>query len=134
MIKLIVGKKGSGKTKTLIEMVNEASQNSKGNVICIEKGLKLTYDLKSDIRLIDTEEYKIESYQEFYAFICGLLAGNYDITDVFVDSIIKIAGADLENLSKVIEALNKAFDQINFVFTVSADANEIPASIKEYIK
>ncbi len=133
MIQLIIGNKGSGKTKTLINMVNGAADASKGYVVCIEKGLKLTYDLKNTVRLIDTDEYGIEGYGAFYAFVCGLLSGNYDITELFVDSILKIGGRDLPELEKTLLRLQAAFPSTTFVFTVSADYTEIPENLKSYI-
>ena len=90
MIKLIVGKKGTGKTKALVERVNEAVAISKGNVVCIEKDLNLTYSLNHKARLVVADEYGIDGYDEFFGFISGLLAGNYDITHLFVDGVFKI--------------------------------------------
>ena len=87
MIKLIVGQKGSGKTKTLIDMINAAAKEAKGNVVCVEKGLKMTYDISHSVRLIDIEHYDIKGFDAFYGFLAGVCAGNYDITDVFVDGL-----------------------------------------------
>ena len=129
MIKLIIGNKGSGKTKTMIRMANEAVETSKGYVVCVEKGLKLTYDLKNSVRLIDTEEYDITGYDCFYAFLSGILAGNYDITEVFVDSILKIGGRDLTALEKLLFKIDAKFKDTEFVFTVSADYSEIPGRL-----
>lgn len=133
MIKLIIGNKGSGKTKTLIEMVNNSASQSKGNVVCLEKGLKLTYDLKSAVRLIDTDEYKINSFDGFYGFVAGLLAGNYDITEVYIDSIFKIGGRDLAAFEKLANKLAEVFKDIDFVFTLSASESEIPESLKKHV-
>ena len=133
MIKLIIGNKGSGKTKTMIRMANEAVETSKGYVVCVEKGLKLTYDLKNTVRLIDTDEYGISGYACFFAFISGILAGNYDITEVFVDSILKIGGRDLIALEKLLLQIEHTFPDTEFVFTVSADYSEIPENLRPYI-
>ncbi len=81
MITLIVGKKGTGKTKILVDMVAEAEKVSSGNVVCIEKVPKLTYDIPSSVRLMETSKDEIEGYEEFYGFLTGVLAGNFDITD-----------------------------------------------------
>ena len=131
MIKLIVGNKGSGKTKTLIGMINEAAKNSPGNVVCIEKGTKLTYDIPHNIRLVDTEHYGISCYDAFYGFVAGLFAGNYDITDIYVDSILKVGGKDLEALADLIDRLSALCEETHaqMVFTVSADKEELPASL-----
>ena len=92
MITLLIGKKGSGKTKKLIELANEAVQNSNGNVVVIEKGLKLTYDISHKARLVDSDAYGIEGLDALVGFVSGICAANYDVTDVFVDSTLKITG------------------------------------------
>ena len=90
MITLILGKKGSGKTKRLIDMCNAATAESKGNVVFIEKDSTLTYDISHKARLAVADEYGIRGFDSFYGFIAGMCAGNYDITDIFVDSTLKI--------------------------------------------
>ena len=84
MIKLIVGKKGSGKTKALLEMIEEAVGTSKGSVVCIEKGNSLKYNVSHQARLVDIEDYDVSDFNTLYGFLAGMLAGNYDITDLFV--------------------------------------------------
>ena len=86
MLKLIIGVKGTGKTKTLINLVNTAVENSKGDVVCIEKGVKLRYDIKYQARLIDTEEYFVCDAQSLFGFVAGIFASNHDVTDLFIDS------------------------------------------------
>ncbi|MEE1279814.1 MAG: hypothetical protein UHH95_03145 [Oscillospiraceae bacterium] len=132
MIKLIIGNKGTGKTKKLIELVHDAVKDSKGNVLCVEKGATLTYDLKPQARLIDTDSYEIKGYDMCYAFLAGLLSGNYDITDVFIDSIIKIGGRDFDALAAFLEKIDKISADTTFVFTISADAAELPAGVTKY--
>ena len=100
MITLIVGKKGSGKTKKLIERANEAVKTSDGNVIVIEKGLKLTYDISHQARLVDSDAYGIKGSDALYGFVSGICAGNYDVTDIFIDSTLKIIGSDPETLKE----------------------------------
>ena len=107
MIRLIVGNKGSGKTKTLIAMTNEAVAASSGNVVCLEKGLKLTYDISHKARLVDTDEYGVEGFDALYGFIAGLMAGNYDITHIFVDATLKIGGRDYEAFAALVDRLVK---------------------------
>ncbi|MBQ5973954.1 MAG: hypothetical protein IJL69_07105 [Oscillospiraceae bacterium] len=136
MIKCIVGLKGHGKTKQLIEMVNEAVENAHGSVICIEKSPKLTYDISHKCRLIDTVDYRITSFQSFYGFLCGLYAQNYDITSVFIDSLYKI----VENTDPVVaveffenlEALSRTTG-VNFVITISAEPDTLPEGVRQYI-
>ena len=135
MIKLIVGNKGTGKTKALVAAANEAAKTTKGNVVCIEKGLQLTYDLSHDVRLIDMDEYNVEGYDAFGGFISGVLAGNYDITDVFVDGTVKVGGRDFEALAAMIakiDALPHSKDA-RLTFSISADASDLPASLSKYI-
>ena len=86
MVTLLIGKKGTGKTKKLISLANEAVAASTGNVVVIEKGSKLTYDVTHKARLIDTEQYLISGYDMLFGFISGICAGNYDVTDILVDS------------------------------------------------
>ena len=106
MVTLIIGKKGTGKTKKLINLATEAVEASKGNVVVIEKGSKLTYDVSHKARLIDTEQYAITGYDAFFGFLSGLCAGNYDVTDVLVDSTLKIGGQDFTAFAAFIEKIN----------------------------
>ena len=135
MIKLIVGNKGSGKTKTLINMVNETAQSSNGNVVCVEKGLQLTYDISHKVRLVDIDEYQIKGFDCLYGFMGGLMAGNYDITDIFVDATLKIGGRDMNALASMMERAVALANEhkVNLIFTISADASELPESLKGYI-
>ncbi len=131
MVTLLIGKKGSGKTKKLIQLTNEAVTASQGNVVVIEKGVKLTYDITSQARLVDTDQYAIAGYDMLLGFISGICAGNYDVTDVFVDSTFKICpdGVDgLEAFTKKLQALSDTADT-NIVLLISADEAEIPESI-----
>lgn len=134
MVKVIMGLRGSGKTKHLIEMVNAAASES-GSVVCLEHGTKLTYDIKSVVRLVDTKENGVSGYPALKAFISGLYAGNYDISKIFIDSLSKIAeDTDLANAE---EFLNWAaeFCQKNnteIVATLSADIKDATEGIKKY--
>ena len=106
MLKLMIGVKGTGKTKTLIEMVNEAVKTSAGSVVCIEKGDKLRYDIKYQARLVNTEEYLITDAQSLFGFIAGILASNHDVTELFVDSALKICNNDVAAFEKFVEELD----------------------------
>lgn len=137
MINLIVGSKGSGKTKTLVEQVNKAAETAKGNVVCVEKNMKLTYDIKHTVRLIDIDHYNISGFDQLYGFFAGLLAGNYDITDVFVDGILKVGGKDLDKLGVLLDKLNTLIEEGNhtkFVITVSCELSDLPESVSKYLK
>jgi len=139
MIKLIVGSKGSGKTKKLIQMVNDASKQSKGNVVCIERGDSLKFDLSHNIRLIDIKEYGVKGLDTYYGFFAGLLAGNYDITEIFGDATFKIlCGKDLKDgelLADFIEKLNSLAGNSStaIVLTVSCEVSELPERIHKFI-
>ncbi len=135
MIKLIVGNKGSGKTKTLIKMINDAVKTSKGNVVCVEKGSTLTYDVNHQVRLIDIDTYSVNGFDAFYGFFCGLFAGNYDITEVFVDATFKIGGRDFLAFAIMIEKLSKLLEDngATMTFTVSCDKSDLPERIQKYM-
>lgn len=130
MITLILGKKGSGKTKRLLDMCNEAVAQSKGNVVFIEKDSTLTYNLSHRVRLVAADEYAICGFESFYGYIAGMCAGNYDITDIFVDSTLKIGGG-VDGILAFVERLKALSDMANtnVVMSVSADPSEIPAEI-----
>lgn len=134
MIYLILGNKGSGKTKRLIALVNAAVEKSNGNVVCIEKERLLTYNVNYRARLVETDHYGISGYDAFYGFLSGIIAGDHDITDVLVDATLKIGGKDHEALACFLEKvakLSKIAEQ-DFTFTISADEAELPAKIFEF--
>ena len=134
MIKLIVGSKGSGKTKAMIDMINESAKTTTGNIVCIEKSMKLTYDVSHAVRLIDVDEYKIAGYDMLYGFVAGVLAGNYDIVEVYIDGILKIGNHDMEGLGKILDQLDAvAGESIKMVVTVSADEDKLTDAVKKYL-
>lgn len=132
MIKLFIGGKGSGKTKTLIEMVNNATSASNGNVVCIEKGDKLIHDITYKARLIDTDAYSVCDADALYGFIAGILASNADITDIFVDSALKIVGNDTAAFEKMLAKLEAITCDVNLVMTASIAVEDCPDAIKAY--
>ncbi len=128
MVTLLIGHKGSGKTKKLISLANEAVTKSAGNVVVIEKGAKLTYDVTHKARLIDTDQYKISGYDMLFGFISGICAGNYDVTDIFVDSTFKICSKDMTALSDFVLKVKNLSEnaETNITFLISADKEELP--------
>ena len=134
MLKLIIGVKGTGKTKTLINMVNAAVESSKGDVVCIEKGVKLRYDVKYRARLINTEEYQINDAQSLYGFLAGILASNHDVTDLFVDGTLKICGQDVAAFEALAVELDKLASKVgvNLVMTVSLDPENLSENIRKF--
>lgn len=135
MLKLIVGVKGTGKTKHLIEMVNTASEESKGSVVCIEKGTKLTYDIKHTARLIDTDQYNIGDAQSLFGFIAGIIASNHDVTDLFVDSALKICLNDIDSFDKFLDEVNALVEKydLHCTMTVTLPAEKATETIKKYL-
>lgn len=135
MLKLIIGVKGTGKTKTLISMVNEAADTSKGTVVCVEKGTGLRFDVKYSVRLIDTDEYRIYDAKTLYGFIAGMLASNHDVTDLFVDSAFKIIGNDKKAFEEMVEAIDKLAEEANVkvVMTCSIPVEETDEVINKYL-
>ena len=133
MVKLILGHKGAGKTKKLIDLVNAAVEKSNGNVVCIEKEAALTYDITHRCRLTATDNYKVSGYDAYYGFLCGIFAGDHDITDVFADATLRIGGRDYEELADFLLKVSdlSKMEEKDVVFTVSADKEEIPAKVFE---
>ena len=132
MIKLFIGSKGSGKTKTLIELTNNAAQASNGSVVCIEKGEKLKHEITYKARLIDTDAYAVCDAEALYGFIAGILASNNDITDIFVDSSLKICGNDVAAFEKMLPKLEAISNNVNIVMSSSIAVEEAPEGIKKY--
>ncbi len=135
MLKLIIGLKGSGKTKNLIEQANKAVETSPGHVVCVEKSNKLIFDVSHKVRLVDTETYGVKSAAELYGLVCGILATNYDVKDLFVDSSLKICGDDVaawvEFIGKLDEICKKF--EINCVTTSSIDHSALPEVLEKYV-
>ena len=136
MVRLIMGAKGSGKTKHLIEMINNAAKDEPGNVVCIEANRTMTYDINYHIRLIDADEYKLNSYELLRGFISGLYAGNYDITQVFIDNLCKIVGTDVNKDTE--EFLNwldlfGERNNIKFTATISAEPSDATDGMQKFL-
>ena len=135
MTKIIIGVKGTGKTKTLIEMINSALESSKGSVVCIEKGDNLKLALSYNCRLINSDEYMITDAQALYGFIAGLMASNHDITDLFIDATFRICNRDLEAFDKFIVEADAlaAKNDVNLVMTLSMPEENATENIKKYL-
>lgn len=135
MVELLIGKKGTGKTKALIEKVNNALTVAKGNVVFISNDTNRNiFDVKSKARMVDTSEFEIKSYDEFLGFISGIISRDFDITNIFVDGIFKIVGSDnldgFESFLNRLETMSQNFE-ITFVISVSIDAETAPDYIKK---
>ena len=131
MVSLIIGNKGSGKTKKLISLINEAVDKSNGTVVCIEKSPLLTYEVTHKARLIETERFDIEGCDAFYGMVCGIIAQDHDITEIFVDATFKIVGRDYDEFAALINKLSKVSEEtgVKFVFTVSEDKEKLPEAL-----
>ncbi len=134
MVKLIVGKKGSGKTKAMLESVNNAVDIEHGNVVFIAREGRHMFDINHGARLVDVAEGGMADFNEFKGFIKGIMSQNYDITHIYIDSILKIVadGAGLVNFVDTLDEICKGND-IKFTITISADKSELPEDIYKYI-
>ncbi len=135
MVKLIMGLKGSGKTKTLVDLVVKAVAEENGDVVCIEKDKNLTYDIPYSARLIHASEYGINTNNLLRGFICGLHAGNYDITHVFIDNFYKLLDdSSAETVADFLDWLDdfSKANNINFTITATDDAENASDRIKRY--
>lgn len=135
MVKFIIGEKGSGKTKDMIDQANKLSVEAKGSVVYIDKNRNHIYDLDNSIRLVETEEFTIETTRSFYGFICGLISQNFDIEIIFIDNQKQIDEADDENITdmvKGLETLSSKFG-VNFIISISKSEKNIPDFLKKYL-
>lgn len=135
MVQLIVGNKGKGKTKHLLEKVNLQVKETKGNMVYLDKSTKHMYELNNKVRLIDVSQYMITNHDEFVGFICGIVSQDHDLEQMFLDSFLKIACLENEDITPVIEKLEKISQNygIDFVLSVSMDESELPEALKSKI-
>lgn len=135
MVKMIVGLKGSGKTKTLINLVNTAADTTKGAVVCIQKGSNLMHEITRTVRLINADDYNITTANSLYGFVCGVCASNYDITDIFVDGTMRICQRDLVLIEQFVTEAEAilAPNNINLTLTLSLDPSDLPEGLKKYV-
>ena len=135
MIHVIMGLKGSGKTKKLIDGINAAVAQARGDVVCIEYGKKLTYDVTYKVRLVDSQEYGIRSVEMLKGFVSGLHAGNFDITHVFIDNLYKTIGADLASAEEFVAWAAKfaADNSMEITVALSEDPANASEALKQYL-
>lgn len=135
MIKLVVGKKGSGKTKTMLDSIAQAVQEENGNVLFVCNSARHMLEVTYEVRLVDVSTADTETFRLFKAFIMGMLSQNYDISHIFIDSLFKIVPNDKDGLACFIEKLEEISKESNVKFTIciSADKSELPDSIHKYI-
>ena len=136
MVRLIMGEKGTGKTKKLIELINASAAEENGNVVCIEAKSTMTFDIHYHVRLISADEYQITTYEGLRGFVSGLYAGNYDISQVFIDNLCKTVGADVDaETEKFLNWLDVFGERnnIKFTVTISADLGLATDGMKKYL-
>ena len=136
MVSILMGLKGSGKTKRLVEMVREAVKEETGDVVCIEKERKLTYDIPYQARLIEAGAYDIGSYEFLKGLICGVHAGNYDITHFFIDNFYKLVNdKSTESLVSFVSWLEKFSnnEKISFVLSITSDPETVSETLKPFL-
>ena len=133
MVQIIVGVKGKGKTKRLLEMANEAVKDAKGTVVYLDKSAKHMYELSNKIRLINVNVFDIMSSDGFTGFVSGIISQDHDLETMFLDSFLKLANLEGGDITPVIDALEKIGEKYNvkFVLSVSMDAADLPENAKK---
>ena len=133
MVQIIVGVKGKGKTKRLLEMANEAVKNAKGTVVYLDKSAKHMYELSNKIRLINVNDYEIMSSDGFTGFVSGIISQDHDLETMFLDSFLKLANLEGGDITPVVATLEKIGEKynVNFVLSVSMDAADLPENAKK---
>lgn len=135
MVQLIVGNKGKGKTKQLLDKVNSQIKEISGNIVYLDKSAKHMYELNNKVRLIDVSQFLIENSSEFLGFVSGIISQDHDLQQMYFDSFLKIAcleGQDITATVEKLEKLSKNFE-VDFVLSVSMDESELPAGLKNKI-
>lgn len=135
MIDILMGKMGTGKTKVFIDMVNQSVHDEKGTIICVMRGDRHLFDIKSAVRVTDTNDFYIEDYHALYGFISGMISRDFDITHIFIDSITKICGRDYDGLDGFLCKLGVLAEKYgtHFTITISADTSEATDEVKKYL-
>ena len=135
MVQLIVGKKGKGKTKELLDKVNGQVKTVSGSVVYLDKSTKHMYELNNKVRLINVPDYLISSSQEFLGFICGIISQDHDLEQMYLDSFLKIACVEEGDIAPVIEKLEEISEKfhVDFILSVSRDESELPDALKSKV-
>ena len=135
MIRVLIGPKGTGKTKTLISWVEQAEQSEHGHVVCIAKDDRYNFSVPHSVRLIDTKEFKLDKAEMMYGFLCGVISMNFDVTHIFIDSlssIMKCSIAEIDDVIPYLETLSEEFN-ISFTLLLSGEKDEAGDVVKKYI-
>ena len=135
MVQLIVGKKGKGKTKQLLDKVNAEVKTANGNIVYIDKSTKHMFELNNKVRLISATDYPLKNSDEFIGFICGIVSQDHDLEAMYLDSFLKLAGLEGEDITATLAELDQISTKyhVNFVLSVSMDGEELPESAKDMV-
>lgn len=135
MIQIIAGEKGKGKTKVLLEKVAAEVKEAKGNVVYLDKSTKHMYELNNKVRLINVKDYLVENYNEFLGFVCGIISQDHDLEKVYLDSFLKIACVDENELESLFGKLSKISEtfSVDFVLSISVNKEQIPGEYQKDI-
>ena len=135
MVELIVGKKGKGKTKVLLDRVNGAVKDANGSIVYLDKSTKHMYELNNKVRLINVTTYPIKNADEFVGFICGIISQDHDLEQIYLDSFLRIAnleGADVTSTLQQLDDIGNAF-KVSIIISISLDKEEIPEAFQDKI-
>ncbi len=135
MVELIVGKKGKGKTKVLLDRVNGAVKEANGSIVYLDKSTKHMYELNNKVRLIDVSSYPIKNADEFVGFICGIISQDHDLEQIYLESFLKVAKLEDADITNTLEQLDKIGQTYNvsIIISISLDKEEIPEAFQEKI-
>ena len=135
MVQLIVGSKGDGKTKHLLDRVNSQIKTASGNIVYLDKNTKHMHELDNKVRLINVADYPLKNCDEFIGFICGIISQDYDLEQMYLDSFLKIAHLEGEDLTDALTQLNAISEQfkIDFCLSISVEENQLPEFAKEQV-
>lgn len=135
MVQFIVGNKGKGKTKHLLDKVNREIKDVQGNIVYLDKSTKHMFELNNKIRLIDVPEYMVTNSDEFVGFVCGIISQDHDLQQMYFDSFLKIACLEESGIEKVIDKLEKVSEKfhVDFVISISLDESDLPENVRKNI-
>ena len=135
MVELIVGKKGKGKTKVLLDRVNNAVKEANGSIVYLDKSTKHMYELNNKVRLIDVSSYPLKNADEFVGFICGIISQDHDLEQIYLDSFLKVSKLEDADVTDTLEQLNKISEKygISLVVSISLDKEELPEALQDKI-
>lgn len=136
MIQFIVGPKGSGKTRRVIEMANRATTETKGNIVFIDGDHRRMLELKYQVRFVNVNEFEIEDLNVLYGFLCGIIAGDYDVEQIYIDGILEALTGDINNIKSFVDNISKLSDKfnVNFIITLSGSSESLPVFLREYVQ